>query len=238
VSPVAVVTGAARGIGAATVDRLVGQGWSVVALDACADDPAIAYPLARRADLEGLADRHGAAVAPLVGDVRSQAAVDGAVALAQERFGPIDAAVAVAGVVAGGAPVWEADDGEWQTLFDVNLTGVRRLVRAAVPALLARPEPRQGRVVVVASAAGLLGLRRLGGYVASKHAVIGLVRALAADLAGTGVTSTGSPQPRSSPDSSWSSGCSSPMSRPRWPPGSARPPRAASPGRSSRWTGG
>jgi NAD(P)-dependent dehydrogenase (short-subunit alcohol dehydrogenase family) len=91
-------------------------------------------------------------------------------------------------VVAGGPPVWEADEDVWDTLFAVNVVGVRRLVQAAVPALLAKEVPRQGRVVAVASAAGMLGLRRLGGYVASKHAVIGLTRALAADLAGTGVT--------------------------------------------------
>lgn len=188
VSAVAVVTGAARGIGAATCDALVGQGWSVVAVDACTDDPALGYPLASRADLDRLAAVHGDRVAPLVGDVRRQADLDAAVALAEERFGPLDAAVAAAGVVAGGGPVWSAGDGEWDVLFDVNVTGVRRLAAAAVPALLRRPEPRQGRFVVVASAAATLGLRRLGGYVASKHAVVGLVRALAADLAGTGVT--------------------------------------------------
>jgi SDR family mycofactocin-dependent oxidoreductase len=187
-SPVAVVTGAARGIGAATVGQLVGQGWSVVAVDVCGDDPAVPYALARPAELEALAERHGPSVVPFVGDVRDPADMERAVGLAQERFGSLDAAVAAAGVLTGGPPVWEATDEEWATLFDINLTGVRRLVSAAVPALLARPLPRQGRVVVVASAAGLLGLRRLGGYVASKHAVIGLVRALAADLAGTGVT--------------------------------------------------
>ena len=114
--------------------------------------------------------------------------MDAAVALALESFGALDAVVAAAGVVAGGPPVWETDARTWDTLFQVNVGGVRRLVKAAVPALLARETPRQGRVVAVASAAGVLGLRRLGGYVASKHAVIGLVRALAADLAGTGVT--------------------------------------------------
>lgn len=187
-SPVAVVTGAARGIGAATVDRLVADGWSVVALDACADDPAIDYPLGTRQELDDLASRHPGSVAAVSGDVRSQSDMDAAVALALESFGALDAVVAAAGVVAGGPPVWETDDRTWDTLFQVNVVGVRRLVKAAVPALLARETPRQGRVVAVASAAGVLGLRRLGGYVASKHAVIGLVRALAADLAGTGVT--------------------------------------------------
>jgi SDR family mycofactocin-dependent oxidoreductase len=114
--------------------------------------------------------------------------MDGAVATAIDAFGTLDAAVAAAGVLAGGPPVWETEDRTWDTLFEVNVVGVRRLVQAAVPALLGRETPRHGRVVAVGSAAGTLGLRRLGGYVASKHAVIGLVRALAADLAGTGVT--------------------------------------------------
>jgi SDR family mycofactocin-dependent oxidoreductase len=160
----------------------------VVAVDSCADDPSIEYGLGTRRELDELSSRHGERVVPTVGDVRSQPDMDAAVALALDSFGPLDAAVAVAGVVAGGPPVWETDDRTWDTLFEVNVVGVRRLVQAAVPAMLARAAPREGRVVAVASAAGMLGLRRLGGYVASKHAVIGLIRALAADLAGTGVT--------------------------------------------------
>ena len=70
-SPAAVVTGAARGIGAATVDALVIAGWQVVAVDRCADDPALEYALAAKSDLEEVAERHGAAVRTLVGDVRS-----------------------------------------------------------------------------------------------------------------------------------------------------------------------
>ena len=187
-SRVAVVTGAARGIGAATVDRLVADGFSVVAVDACADLGGLDYPLASPADLAQLARRHGDSVVPLVGDVRERAAMEAAVATALERFGSLDAAVAVAGVIAGGTPLWEMPDEQWSVLFDVNVLGVRNLVSAAVPALLARPEPRSGRLVAVSSAAGLVGLRRLAAYSASKHAVIGLMKALAADLAGTGVT--------------------------------------------------
>jgi SDR family mycofactocin-dependent oxidoreductase len=187
-SPVAVVTGAARGIGAATVDRLVADGFAVVAVDACADLSGLDYPLATPADLSELARRHGDSVVPLVGDVRDRSAMDAAVAAALERFGGLDAAVAVAGVIAGGTPLWEMGDEQWSVLFDVNVLGVRNLVSAAVPALLSRPEPRAGRLVAVSSAAGLVGLRRLAAYSASKHAVIGLMKALAADLAGTGVT--------------------------------------------------
>jgi SDR family mycofactocin-dependent oxidoreductase len=112
------------------------------------------------------------------------AAVDAAL----EKFGRLDAAVAGAGVVFGGPPLWETADAQWNVQFDVNVNGVRHLAAAAVPVLLDAPVPRQGRVVAVASAAGMLGLRRLSGYSASKHAVIGLMKALAADLAGTGIT--------------------------------------------------
>ncbi len=188
-SPAAVVTGAARGIGAATVDLLVADGWHVVAVDRATDDPMLGYPLATPEQLDATVERHGGQVVGLVGDVRSQADMDAAVDEAVTRYGRLDAAVAVAGVIAGGAPLWELTDEEWDVLFDVNANGVRRLATAAVPRLLEAPEPRQGRVVAVASTAGLLGLRGLTGYCASKHAAIGIARALAADLAGTGVTS-------------------------------------------------
>ena len=187
-SPVAVVTGAARGIGAATVDALVADGWHVVAVDRCADDPALSYALATPSDLQAVAERHGDAVRTLVGDVRTPSDMRAAVEEAVRHFGGLHAAVAVAGVVSGGPPLWEMPDAQWDVQFDVNVNGVRRLAAAAVPVLLDQPPPRQGRVVAVASAAGTLGLRRLSGYGASKHAVIGLTRALAADLAGTGVT--------------------------------------------------
>jgi SDR family mycofactocin-dependent oxidoreductase len=188
VSSAAVVTGAARGIGAATVDALVRDGWNVVAVDRCADDPALDYHLASASDLDALAARHGDAVHPMVGDVRSAADMQAAVDSCVRVFGGVEAVVAAAGVVNGGPPLWEVDDKHWDVMFDVNVNGVRRLAAAAVPVLLEAAAPRQGRMVAVASAAGLLGLRRLSAYSASKHAVIGLMRSLAADLAGTGVT--------------------------------------------------
>jgi SDR family mycofactocin-dependent oxidoreductase len=187
-SRIALVTGAARGIGAATVDRLVASDWRVVAVDVCANDPALAYDLASAEDLEFLGHRHGAKLRTLVGDVRSRSDMNAAVALAVGEFGGLDAVVAGAGVVSGGPPLWETGDAQWDIQFDVNVSGVRHLAAAAVPVLLEAPQPRQGRVVAIASAAGTLGLRRLSGYSASKHAVIGLIKALAADLAGTGIT--------------------------------------------------
>ncbi|HEY1830377.1 MAG TPA: mycofactocin-coupled SDR family oxidoreductase [Acidimicrobiales bacterium] len=187
-SPTAVVTGAARGMGAATVDALVAAGWNVVAVDRGADDPALDYSLATKSDLEEVAARHGDAVRTMVGDVRSRSDMQAAVDEAVQHFGGLRAAVAAAGVISGGPPLWETDDAQWDVLFDVNVNGVRNLAAAAVPVLLQEPAPRQGRVVAIASAAGLLGLRRLSAYSASKHAVIGLMRSLAADLAGTGVT--------------------------------------------------
>jgi SDR family mycofactocin-dependent oxidoreductase len=188
VSPAAVVTGAARGIGAATVDALVSTGWNVVAVDLGADDPAVDYALATKADLEEVAARHGGAVRTVIGDVRRASDMQAAVDEAVEHFGGLHAAVAAAGVISGGPSLWETADAQWDVLFDINVNGVRHLATAAVPALLRQPEPRHGRVVAVASAAGLLGLRRLSAYSASKAAVISLMRSLAADLAGTGVT--------------------------------------------------
>ncbi|MFC6063318.1 mycofactocin-coupled SDR family oxidoreductase [Streptomyces ochraceiscleroticus] len=183
---VAVVTGAARGIGAATVTRLAEDGWAVVAVDRCADDPDVPYPLARPGQLEAL-EREFPLVRAVHADVRDAAALRAAVELAETEFGGLDAAVAGAAVLLGGGPVWEHSDAHWRTLLDVDVLGVAHLTRAAVPALLRRPRPRTGRFVALASAAAHRGLWGLGSYCAAKHAVLGLVRSLACDLQGTGV---------------------------------------------------
>lgn len=189
-SRVAIVTGAARGIGAATVRGLVGAGWRVVAVDRCADDPHVPYPLATRAELAALAAENPSSIADVVADVRDLAALRDAVALAEARFGGLDAAVAGASVIAGGRPLWEITDDEWDALFSVGVLGVANLARAAVPALLRRPEPRSGRFVALASAAAHRGLWHLSAYGAAKHAVVGLIEGLAHDLRGTGIGAT------------------------------------------------
>jgi SDR family mycofactocin-dependent oxidoreductase len=185
---VAIVTGAARGIGAATVDALVEANWHVLAVDLCRDLDAIPYKLATPAELDAVVAKHPGKVLGFVGDVRSSADMATAVETAVAQLGPVRAAVAAAGVIAG-SPLWETSDDAFETMLSVNLDGVRRLFTAVVPALLEQPEPRSGRLVAVASAASLVGLRHLAAYGAAKHGVVGLVRGLAADLAGSGVTS-------------------------------------------------
>ena len=185
---VAVVTGAARGIGAAVVDALVNEGYRVVAVDRCRDVPDVPYALSTPADLDAVVARHGDAVLGLVGDVRSASDMRLAVETATRHFGRLDAAVAVAGVLGGAGPLWEVPDGAWDAVWSINVLGVRRLIEAAAPTLIANGPAAHGRVVAVASAAGSQGLRHLAAYSAAKHAVVGLIRAAAMDLAEFGVT--------------------------------------------------
>lgn len=187
VTRVALVTGAARGIGAATVRALAADGWCVVATDRCADDPRLPYPLGTRAELDALA---GDSVLVAVADTTSPADLQRVVALAERHFGGLDAALAVAGVVAGGVPLWDQDPDEIAAVLDVDLYGVIGLARAAIPALLRRPVPRTGRFVAVSSAAATRGLPMLAAYCAAKAGVNGLVRGLAAELRGTGITAS------------------------------------------------
>jgi SDR family mycofactocin-dependent oxidoreductase len=152
-------------------------------IDSCRDDPALGYALAGPEQLQAVADRTGGTA--VIADVRDSHALETACSETVTRCGGLDAAVAVAGTIAGGPPVWEMRDAQWEAMLDVNLTGVFHLARAAVPHLLQSPA---GRFVAVSSAAGTEPLRQLAGYVAAKHGVVGLVRTLAADLAGTRVT--------------------------------------------------
>lgn len=183
---VALVTGAARGIGAATVRRLAADGWSVVATDVCADEPALRYPMATRDELDALTSL--GEVTTVVADVRDVDALTAAVNVAVDTYGGLDAALAIAGVVAGGGPHWQTDPAAERVVLDVDLLGVLNLARVAVPVLLQRPEPRSGRFIAVASAAATRGLDGLAAYCAAKAGVTGFVRALAADLGKSGVT--------------------------------------------------
>lgn len=185
---VALVTGAARGIGAATVIALAEQGWRVLAVDACTDDPALPYPLGTRAELDAVVAEAGESTAAYVADTRDEAAMRAAVEHARSRWGGLDAAVAVAGVIAGGVPLWEMPAEQLHGVIDVDLGGVVTLARATVPAMLLRPIPRRGRFLAVASAAATRGMPMLTAYSAAKAGVGGLVRGLAADLRGTGIT--------------------------------------------------
>jgi SDR family mycofactocin-dependent oxidoreductase len=182
----AVVTGAARGIGAAVARELAGDGWSLLLVDACAPQAGIGYPMPSPADLTAVARDCVAAGAPgaaeLVADVG-----DGAVrsAIRQALGGRVPTAtVAVAGVI-DGHPAWAVPDDVFDTLFRVNVYGVRHLADACVPAMI---QAGRGRFVAISSAAVLRAMPRLAAYSAAKSAVTGYVRALAADLAGTGVT--------------------------------------------------
>lgn len=188
---VALVTGAARGIGAATVRALVDAGCHVVAVDACLGEdhglPGVDHPLASHDDLD-LLGSYGDAIITHVADVRDPAGLSAAAELAVERWGRLDVAVAGAAVMVGGRPAWETTAAELETLWAVDVLGVWNTAFVAVPHMLAGPDPAGCRFVAIASAAGSRGLFHLAGYTVAKHAVVGLVRGLAADLVGTGVT--------------------------------------------------
>jgi NAD(P)-dependent dehydrogenase (short-subunit alcohol dehydrogenase family) len=167
---VAVVTGAASGIGLALVHALAAEGASVVMGDVAADTLR-----ERCAELSAL----GHDVQDVATDVGDPDAVEALAGAAVERFGGLHIAVNNAGIVNRGLS-WELSLDEWRRVLDVDLWGVIHGVRSFVPRILASGEP--GHVVNTASMAALLPIDRLGPYTVAKHGVLGLSDVLRLDL--------------------------------------------------------
>jgi NAD(P)-dependent dehydrogenase (short-subunit alcohol dehydrogenase family) len=166
----ALVTGGGRGIGREIAATLARAGATVTVLGR------------HRATLDD-AIASGAAHFAGVADVADQAAVSAAIAEAAGRQ-PIDMLIANAGI-AESAPFGKSDAALFRRMMDVNFMGVVYTIQAALPSMKDRP---YGRIVAVASTAGLKGYAYVSAYSAAKHAVVGLVRSLAMELASTGVT--------------------------------------------------
>lgn len=182
---VAIVTGAARGIGAATARALAAAGFELVLVDAVRDDERLGYPLATEADLQAVADEVGAHT--VVGDAADNAVLTSAVEAAC-RAGQLTAAVAAAGVISGEGAAWDVNDDAWTVLHETNVLAVQRLASATIPTMLDHPEPRSGRFIAIGSPIAHKATPRLAAYAASKAAAESYVRSLAADLAATGIT--------------------------------------------------
>ncbi|WP_280500497.1 mycofactocin-coupled SDR family oxidoreductase [Nocardia farcinica] len=179
---VALVTGAARGIGRAQAVRLAQEGADIVALDLCGPVETVIIPPATRADLDETAravEKTGARVVAATVDVRDGAALRAATDAAVAELGGLDIVCATAGITSS-APALELSEHAWQTMLDVNLTGVWQTCKAATPHLIERGG---GAMILTSSIAGLRGLVGVAHYTAAKHGVVGLARSLAKELA-------------------------------------------------------
>lgn len=179
---VAFVTGAARGQGRAEAVRFAEEGADIIALDICSDIETVPYPGSTPEDLaetvrlvEGLDRRIVAREA----DVRDSAAVKAVLDEGVAELGGLDIVMANAGITSHGA-IEELSDETWDTMIAINLTGVWKTTKAAVPHLRARGG---GSIIITSSGAGLIAPNNLGHYNAAKHGLVGLMRSLANELA-------------------------------------------------------
>ena len=180
---VAFITGAARGQGRSHAIRLAQEGADIIAVDICQDVPGVPYPGATQADLDQTVKEVESLDRRIVAqqaDVRDLAALQAAVDEGMAQFGHIDVVCANAGIGTFG-PAMDLSEDDWQSVIDINLTGVWKTVKAAARPMVERGAG--GSIILTSSTAGLVAFPNLGHYTAAKHGVVGLMRVLAVELA-------------------------------------------------------
>ncbi|MGA5538009.1 mycofactocin-coupled SDR family oxidoreductase [Mycolicibacterium nivoides] len=180
---VAFITGAARGQGRAHAVRLAEEGADIIAIDLCGPVEGVPYlastpdDLAATVDLvEGL-DRRIVAVQA---DVRDFEQLQNAVDVGVSELGRLDIVIANAGILTV-APAHEWTENQWQTMLDVNLSGVWRTAKAVIPTMIGQGQG--GSIIATSSVLGLKGAAGAIGYVAAKFGVTGIMKTLAHELA-------------------------------------------------------
>jgi SDR family mycofactocin-dependent oxidoreductase len=179
---VAFITGGARGQGRAHALKLAAHGADVAVVDIGRQIDSVPYPLGtdeQLAETVALVEARDRRALGITCDVRSQDAVDAAVAQTITELGQIDFLIVNHGIWSGGA-LHEIDDEAWQDMLDVDLTGVWRCLKAVVPHMIER---QFGAIVLTASVNGVEGNVGYAHYVAAKHGVVGLMRSAALEYA-------------------------------------------------------
>jgi SDR family mycofactocin-dependent oxidoreductase len=181
---VAFITGAARGQGRSHAVRLAQEGADIIAVDICRKissnseiPPSTPDDLVETADLvKGLNRR----VVTAEVDVRNYDALKAAVDSGVEQLGRLDIVCANAGIGNGGQTLDKTREDDWQAMIDVNLSGVWKTVKAAVPQLISQGVG--GSIILTSSVGGLKAYPHTGHYIAAKHGVVGLMRTFAVEL--------------------------------------------------------
>ncbi|WP_172650802.1 mycofactocin-coupled SDR family oxidoreductase [Rhodococcus opacus] len=180
---VALVTGAARGQGRAHAIRLAEEGADIIALDICEPVETSPFAVASAADMADTVKAVESLDRRIISsktDVRDGAGTRAAVAEAVSELGRLDIVSANAGIISFGH-AWELTDEQWKEMIDINLTGVWQTAKAAVPHMVAGNSG--GSIVLTSSTYGVAGSATLAHYTAAKHGVVGLMKALALELA-------------------------------------------------------
>jgi (+)-trans-carveol dehydrogenase len=181
---VVLVSGAARGQGRAHAVRLASEGADVIAFDVPAPTPWVKYPLGTAEDLAEtvrLVEAEGRRIVAGAADVRDMDSVQAVVDAGVDALGPVHVVVANAAIASGGASFWKLTEEEWTNVVDVNLNGVWRTVKAAMPSMLAAG--RGGSIVITSSSAALKGASGICDYTAAKMGLVGMARSMARELA-------------------------------------------------------